>query len=428
MHSTESGRLPSDFVGADELSVDHQALGRAPDRVAREQRDRAPGVLVDDPHVEGCHDLAAGHDVGEGAMRVAQHDLVARYQLADAPERATVRRAMCRYNDVAPAARLRGPGPMRGSAVDHGEPDAFEQRPVESTGAGSEGDDAGSRRCRHEHEPDRRSQPGPQAPHTSGFGTKRAILEAEIGEAVSPRPGVLRSWGQEVVGGRKRAGMEIYDDAVARAAAFAAVAFEDAPSGAIEARLADAVSDDPDPRARAAALGALVRVGTANRALDAWGRAVGDAEPAVRRRAAEVAPMLASHSRPAPLVTPLVQLLADDDVTVVDAAAWALGELGEAAIAGGALHRLADVAIGHDDPLAREAAVAALGALGDEAGLPAILAGCRDKATIRRRAVLALAPFEGDEVEAALAGARADRDWQVRQAAEDLTRDESTRP
>jgi hypothetical protein len=34
--------------------------------------------------------------------------------------------------------------------------------------------------------------------------------------------------------------------------------------------------------------------------------------------------------------------------------------------------------------------------------------------------VLALAPFEGPEVDAALERARTDRDWQVRQAAEDL--------
>jgi HEAT repeat protein len=69
----------------------------------------------------------------------------------------------------------------------------------------------------------------------------------------------------------------------------------------------------------------------------------------------------------------------------------------------------------------REAAVAALGAIGDAAGLPAILAATGDKATVRRRAVLALAPFGGDEVDAALARAREDRDWQVRQAAEDLS-------
>jgi HEAT repeat protein len=121
------------------------------------------------------------------------------------------------------------------------------------------------------------------------------------------------------------------------------------------------------------------------------------------------------------LVPPLLGLLGDRDVTVVDAAAWALGELGARAVAADAVPALAAVATGHDDALAREAAVAALGALGDEAGLPAILAGCRDKPTVRRRAVLALAPFDGDEVDAALTAARTDRDWQVRQAAEDLT-------
>ena len=50
----------------------------------------------------------------------------------------------------------------------------------------------------------------------------------------------------------------------------------------------------------------------------------------------------------------------------------------------------------------------------------AILAATADKATVRRRAVIALAPFEGPEVDAALERARDDRDWQVRQAAEDL--------
>ncbi|MDQ6727535.1 MAG: HEAT repeat domain-containing protein, partial [Actinomycetota bacterium] len=88
--------------------------------------------------------------------------------------------------------------------------------------------------------------------------------------------------------------------------------------------------------------------------------------------------------------------------------------------AAGAVAALSAVALGHADPLCREAAVAALGAIGDEAGLPAILAATRDRPAIRRRAVIALAPFTGRDVDAALVAALEDRDWQVRQAAEDL--------
>ena len=46
--------------------------------------------------------------------------------------------------------------------------------------------------------------------------------------------------------------------------------------------------------------------------------------------------------------------------------------------------------------------MAALGAIGDPAGLAAILAATDDKPAVRRRAVIALAPFEGAEVDAAL--------------------------
>jgi len=89
-------------------------------------------------------------------------------------------------------------------------------------------------------------------------------------------------------------------------------------------------------------------------------------------------------------------------------------------VSAGAVFALSTVARQHVDPLAREAAVAALGSLSDPAGLPALLAACRDKPAVRRRAVLALAPFDGPDVDAALHAALADRDWQVRQAAEDL--------
>ena len=86
--------------------------------------------------------------------------------------------------------------------------------------------------------------------------------------------------------------------------------------------------------------------------------------------------------------------------------------------------RLIELAGDHEDALCREAAVAALGAIGADCGLPAILAATHDKATVRRRAIIALAPFDGPEVDAALEAARTDRDWQVRQAAEDLLADD----
>ncbi len=85
-----------------------------------------------------------------------------------------------------------------------------------------------------------------------------------------------------------------------------------------------------------------------------------------------------------------------------------------------ALAELASTTSGHADALCREAAVAALGAIGDPAGLAAVLSALEDKPAIRRRAAAALAAFDGPEVEPALRRCLEDRDWQVRQVAEDL--------
>jgi HEAT repeat protein len=186
----------------------------------------------------------------------------------------------------------------------------------------------------------------------------------------------------------------------------------------VAAELEAAAHGDADGRVRAAALGALVQRGDVRRAARVWLAGVADPDARVRRRAANLAPALAARREPALLATPLVELLADPEVTVVEAAAWGLGELGACAVAAGAVGVLSTTATGHADPLAREAAVAALGALGDAAALPAVLAACRDKPAVRRRAVLALAPFDGPEVDAALAVAADDRDWQVRESAE----------
>lgn len=167
---------------------------------------------------------------------------------------------------------------------------------------------------------------------------------------------------------------------------------------------------DPDPAVRDAALGALDRAGALTDGHLA--AAVADPSPVVRRRAA-----LLIATRPG---TPLDALLDDADASVVEVAAWACGE--HEVVGDTTLERLIALATAADDALVREAAAAALGAIGDPRGLPAILAACDDKPAVRRRAVLALAPFDGDEVEAAIDRALTDRDWQVRQAAEDLRR------
>ena len=169
--------------------------------------------------------------------------------------------------------------------------------------------------------------------------------------------------------------------------------------------------DDPEGGVRATALAALQRLGDLR--ADELARGLADPDPVVRARAAEVTAAWPGDRSPS-----LAPLLDDPDPAVVEVAAWACGE--REPPEPGVVARLADLATGHDDALCRESAVAALGAIGDPSGLPAILAATTDKATVRRRAVIALAPFDGPEVDAALARARSDRDWQVRQAAEDL--------
>ncbi len=173
---------------------------------------------------------------------------------------------------------------------------------------------------------------------------------------------------------------------------------------------------DTEPAVRATALGALARTGSLQPAdLVA---AIADPAAPVRRRAAEEVAALGDDPGGLATGVSILPLLSDANTTVVEVAAWACGE--REPPEPGAVHRLAELATGHADALVREAAVAALGAIGDEAGLGAILAATTDKATVRRRAVLALAPFEGPAVDAALERASGDRDWQVRQAAEDL--------
>ena len=173
---------------------------------------------------------------------------------------------------------------------------------------------------------------------------------------------------------------------------------------------ARAALGDGDPVERELALGALNRMGVLTD--DELRVALVDPARAVRRRAALIAGQRPGLS--------LRTTLDDPDPTVVEAAAWACGE--QEHVDADVLQALIDLGVTSQDPLVREACAAALGAIGDPQGLPTILRACADKPAVRRRAVLALAPFEGVDVDAALQAALVDRDWQVRQAAEDVLR------
>ena len=175
-------------------------------------------------------------------------------------------------------------------------------------------------------------------------------------------------------------------------------------------RPARAALGDADRVVRELALGALERCGALTD--DDLRVGLNDDAHEVRRRAAELC-----ATRPG---VDLLPALADPHPTVTEQAVWACGE--HEVVSMTISDRLIELATGSAEPLVREAAVAALGAIGDERGLAAILIGTADLPAVRRRAVLALAPFDGDEVEAAIERALVDRDWQVRQAAEDLRR------
>jgi HEAT repeat protein len=163
-----------------------------------------------------------------------------------------------------------------------------------------------------------------------------------------------------------------------------------------------------DGTVRARALRALARIGTLTAEILA--PFIQDSHIETRRTAVELAVPFSSVN--------VHQCIDDSDVFVAEMAAWCVGERTPASDV--EIETLIDRTTSHSEAVVREACAAALGSLGDERGLPAILAACSDKPAVRRRAILALAPFEGDEVDAALQRALEDKDWQVRQNAEDL--------
>ena len=173
--------------------------------------------------------------------------------------------------------------------------------------------------------------------------------------------------------------------------------------------LARELCGDDDPRVRASSVAVLSENDALDESLIALG--LSDPHPLVRMSVARAAAQNSAIS--------VLELLNDEDSSVVEIACWAAGEQPEHSDS--LIEALSGIALEHEDALCRESAVAALGALGDVRGLESILKATQDIATVRRRAVIALAPFEGQAVTDALQLALSDRDWQVRQAAEDLT-------
>ena len=173
--------------------------------------------------------------------------------------------------------------------------------------------------------------------------------------------------------------------------------------------LARELCGDGDPRVRASSIAVLSENDALDESLIALG--LSDPNPLVRMTVARAAAQNSSIS--------VLELLNDEDSSVVEIACWAAGEQTEHNDS--IIEALSGIVLEHEDALCRESAVAALGALGDARGLESILKATKDIATVRRRAVIALAPFEGQAVTDALQLALSDRDWQVRQAAEDLT-------
>lgn len=172
----------------------------------------------------------------------------------------------------------------------------------------------------------------------------------------------------------------------------------------------------PEPRWRVLALRSGLRQSLLER--DDWLRALQDTDVNVRRETLNLiarVPVIDDA-----INAEIVHLLGDEDPLVVDGAAFALGEH----LYLEAVEPLCTVAQHHDDARCRESAVAALGAIGDDRGRAAILAALDDKPPVRRRAIVALSNFEGPDIEAALSRASQDRDWQVRAAVDQLTRED----
>ena len=173
-------------------------------------------------------------------------------------------------------------------------------------------------------------------------------------------------------------------------------------------KLAISLLKDKDPKVREAALSSLEKLGKLSEKT--LSKSISDPSPEVRKRVVE---LLAKRPDKIPF-----NVFNDKDPLVIETACWAAGEKENPTEK--LINKLCAIANGHTDQLCREAAVAALGSIGSPLGLETVLEALKDKPAIRRRAAIALAAFDDPKVDEALKKSLNDRDWQVRQIAEDL--------
>ena len=178
--------------------------------------------------------------------------------------------------------------------------------------------------------------------------------------------------------------------------------------------LLGSVLNNGTPRQRVLAMRGLARREAVATAV--WSTALTDVNVDVRR---EALTLLAQASLEDEVLALVRASLLDEDALVVDAAAFALGEFVDES----AVEELCRVAASHEDARCRESAIAALGAIGDDRAREVIIGALDDKPPVRRRAIVALANYEGPDIEAALERASEDRDWQVRAAVSQLGRE-----
>jgi len=114
------------------------------------------------------------------------------------------------------------------------------------------------------------------------------------------------------------------------------------------------------------------------------------------------------------------QWMQDPSWLVAEYGAYVAGELEDSSL----VTTLITLASGHEEMLVREAALASLGAIGDQRGLPVVIEALRSKNVyLRRRALVVSVAFESDELTRAVEELRNDRDAQIRQLFVDLERD-----